>query len=105
MSTTFIRNTSDGRRIEVIGDVVCLDGRPEARELVPLIEHPNRQAILRVLPNATHMAGRLVLTMDEANRVQDLLNASRREIDLSSPAMHRRLQQLMLHRAKMEGVE
>lgn len=105
MTTTFIRSTADGRRIEVIDDTVCLDGRVEARELVALIEHPNRQAILHVLPRATHMAGRLALTMEEANQIQDLLDASRRALDLSPAALHRRMQDVMLHRAKMEGVE
>ncbi len=105
MGTTFIRTTSDGRRIEVIDGAVCLDGRIEARELVALIEHPNRQAILRVLPRATHMAGRLALTMEEANQIQDLLAEARRELDLSPAALHRRMQDVMLHRAKMEGVE
>jgi hypothetical protein len=105
MVRTLIRNTADGRPIEVIDGAVCLDGHVEARELVALIEHPNRQAILRVLPNATHMAGRLALTMEEANQVQDLLDAIRRELDLSPAALHRRMQDVMLHRAKMEGVE
>lgn len=105
MSATLIRITSDGRRVEVIDGAVCLDGRVEARELVALIDHPNRQAILRQVPKATHMAGRLPLTMEEANQAQDLLDASRRVLDLSPVALHRRMQEVMMHRARMEGVE
>ena len=103
--STLIRTTSDGRRIEVIDGVVCLDGREEASELVALAEHPNRQAILKAVPDATHMAGRLALTMAEANRVQDALAEARRQIDLSPQAINRRLQAMMNHRAKMEGIE
>ena len=105
MSTTFIRTTSDGRKIEVIDGVVCLDGREEARELVELSEHPNRQAIVKAVPFATHVAGRLPLTMEEANMVQDALAEERRHIDLSPVAINKRLQGVMFHRAKMEGIE
>jgi len=105
MASTFIRNTADGRSIEVIDGAVCLDGHIEAHELVALIEHPNRQAIQRAVPKATHMAGRLPLTMEEANQIQDLLDACRRELDLSPAAMHRRMHDVMFHRARMEGVE
>lgn len=105
MASTFIRSTADGRRVEVIDGVVCLDGHPEASQLVALSEHPNRQNILRMVPNATHMAGRLPLTMEEANQAQDALDAERREIDLSPAALHKRMQDVMFFRAKMEGIE
>ncbi|GAB4063208.1 hypothetical protein [Uliginosibacterium sediminicola] len=105
MSTTFIRTTSDGRRIEVIDGKVCLDGRPEASELVSLDEHPNRQAIARAVPGATHVAGRLVFTLEEAHMVNDAMSEAKRELDLSPVAINRRLQEVMFHRAKMEGVE
>jgi hypothetical protein len=105
MSTTFIRSTSDGRKIEVIDGAVCLDGRIEARELIELGEHPNRQAILKAVPGATHMAGRLALTLEEAHMVNDAMGESKREIDLSPVAINRRLQDVMFHRAKMEGIE
>lgn len=105
MSTTFIRTTNDGRKIEVIDGAVCLDGRTEARELIELAEHPNRQAIAKAVPGATHMAGRLAFTLEEAHQVNDALSESKREIDLSPVAIHKRLQEVMFHRAKMEGVE
>jgi len=55
MQRVFIRNTSDGRKVEVIGTYVCIDGQPVADALVEVETHPNRKNILSTLPNATHM--------------------------------------------------
>lgn len=76
MRTTFIRNTSDGRKIEVIGRHVCVGGAPVADGLVEVETHPNRAAILFTLPNATHMAGPVVLTAEEASLVRGALAAA-----------------------------
>lgn len=77
MQTTFIRNTSDGRKIEVIGPHVCVDGKPVADALVEVKTHPNREAILFTLPNASHMAGPVALTQEEASVVRGALAAAR----------------------------
>lgn len=105
MATTFIKSTLDGRRVEVIDGAICLDGRFEAKELIQVAEHPNRQAILQALPGATHMAGRLPLTAEEATKTQDAMFAEKRAIDLSPQAIDRRLREAMFYRAKMEGIE
>lgn len=102
---TFIRTTSDGRQVEVIGSHVCLDGRPEADALVPLIEHPNRQAIQRAVPGATHMAGRLALTHEEAAIAQGALDATRREFDTDPVAIAERFRKVLWAKAAAEGVE
>lgn len=62
---TYIKTTEDGRKVEVIGAWVCLDGKKEADDFVLVEVHPNRAAILAAVPNATHMAGRLPLTAEE----------------------------------------
>jgi hypothetical protein len=72
-----IRHTQDGRRVEVIGRFVCMDGRREAEALVEVRGHPNRRAIWQAVPDATHMAGRIALTADEAARAQAALDAAR----------------------------
>ena len=90
-----IRTTRDGRRIEVIGRHVCLDGRPEADALVVLDEHPNRQAILKVLPLATHVAGRLPLTLAEASVAQAALRRAQDRFDGSVQAARERLRQVV----------
>lgn len=76
MQTTFVRTTSDGRKVEVIGSYVCVDGKPVADGLVEVQTHPNRNAILYTLPNATHMAGPLALTAEEASVVRGALAAA-----------------------------
>ncbi len=81
---TFIKATADGRKVEVIGKSICLDGKHEADRLVVVVQHPNWRAILDVAPDATHMAGRLALTVDEAEKAQLALNAARDAYDNSS---------------------
>ncbi len=76
MQRVFIRNTSDGRKVEVIGAYVCIDGQPVADGLVEVETHPNRNAILSTLPNATHMAGPLAFTVEEASTVRGALAAA-----------------------------
>ena len=82
--STYIKSTQDGRRVEVIGECICLAGIPEADKLVAVIEHPRWRAILQAAPDATHMAGRVALTVDEAEKTQLALDAARRAVD-SSP--------------------
>jgi len=77
MQTTFVRMTSDGRKIEVIGPNVCLDGQPVADKLVEVKNHPNREQIFFALPNASHMAGPIALTAEEASIVRGALAAAK----------------------------
>ena len=58
---TLVKVTQDGRKLEVIGLAICLDGELEAFELIEVKLHPNRRVILKVLPEATHLAGRVAL--------------------------------------------
>lgn len=85
MLTTFVRMTSDGRKIEVIGPQLCVDGKPVADSLVEVKNHPNREAILFALPNAAFMAGPVALTAEEASVVRGALAAGK-------PAMNDRIE-------------
>ena len=107
MSTTYtyIKTTEDGRKVEVIGAAICLNGVDEAYALVPLDEHPNRQAIKQVVPNATHMAGRLPLTLNEAGKVHSALMAAKQDFDPSPRAVMERLRLAIIEKARMEGIE
>lgn len=101
----YVKTTLDGRRVEVIKGRVCLAGVPEAAELVVLDEHPNRAAILRAVPDATHMAGRLPLTMAEASVAGAALRRAAERFDGSAPAARERLRQMAWRKAIAEGVE
>jgi hypothetical protein len=79
-----IKTTEDGRKLTVIGTAIYLDGVKEADFLDPLIHHPNREAILKVAPDATHMAGRVALTWEQALAANAGLKAAREAYD-SSP--------------------
>lgn len=88
--STYIKTTLDGRRVEVIGRFVCLDGKPEADLLVPVIGHPNWRAILEVAPDATHMAGRVALTVDEAEKAHYALLAAKEAYEQSATGIAER---------------
>lgn len=101
----YVKTTQDGRTVEVIAGVVCLGGAEEAWELIPIIEHPNRQAILRAVPNASHMAGRLPLTLTEAGIAQGAIMRARQEIDPDPKAVMERMRRVTYEKAWKEGIE
>jgi hypothetical protein len=105
MTPTFIKTTQDGRKVEVIDGWVCLAGVHEANNLVPMDEHPNRQAIMRAVPGASHAAGRLPLTLVEAAMAQQALSAEQREFDASPSGITQRIRQAVWAKATAEGVE
>ncbi|MEY4414597.1 MAG: hypothetical protein RIQ53_1890 [Pseudomonadota bacterium] len=101
----FVKETLDGRKVEVIDGWVCLGGVPEVRALVVLDEHPNRQAILKAVPQATHMAGRLPLTMAEASTAQSALRRMHDRFDGSPQAVAERLRRAVWQKVFAEGAE
>ncbi|MBI5259826.1 MAG: hypothetical protein HY855_25220 [Burkholderiales bacterium] len=101
----YVKTTADGRKVEVIGGQVCLDGVPETDALVVLDEHPNRQAILRVCPKATHMAGRLPLTMAESSVAQAALRRVNDAFDGTPHAAGERLRRVLWQKAFADGAE
>jgi hypothetical protein len=101
----FIKATQDGRRVEVIGTAICLDGKPEAEGLVPVIQHPNWRAILEVAPEATHMAGRLALTVDEAEQAHRAMQAAREAFDTSPTGVAERARHAINGMLKNRGDE
>ena len=100
-----IKTTRDGRRVEVIGCALCLDGVPEAETLTVLDEHPNRAAILKAVPTATHVAGRLPLTLAEASVAQAALRAAQDRFDGSAAAVRERLRRAEWGKAIADGAE
>lgn len=100
-----VKTTLDGRKVEVIGRWVCLDGRPEADALVVIDEHPNRQAILAAVPRATHVAGRLPLTLGEASVAQAALRRQTDTFDGSAAAVRERLRAAVWQKVVADGAE
>jgi hypothetical protein len=102
---TYVKTTQDGRKLEVVGLAVCLDGKLECFELIDLKMHPNRRAIWRVAPEAAYVAGRVTLTKEEAAIVQKALKEANDEIIASPAAMNERFRIAFMHRAREQGIE
>ncbi len=103
--TTLVKTTQDGRKLEVIGLAICLDGELEAFGLIEVKLHPNKRAILRVAPDATHMAGRVALTRDEAAIVVRALKEAEAEILASPVAINERFSIAAMWKAREQGIE
>lgn len=101
----YVKHLSDGRVVEVIGRHVCIAGLPETDHLVVIDEHPNRQAILRAVPGATHVAGRVPLTMPQASAAQAALRRAHDTFDGSARAVQERLRQAVWQKVLADGAE
>lgn len=101
----WVKMTQDGRKVEVIDGWVCLAGARETDHLVPLLEHPNRQAIGKAVHGATHMAGRIPLTHAETAIAQGAMAAAQRAFDPSPAAITQRIRHAIWAKAHAEGVE
>ena len=100
-----VKTTLDGRRVEVIGRHLCIDGVPEADALTVLDEHPNRQAILQAVPRATHVGGRLPLTLAEASVAQAALREAHDPFDGTPQAVNHRLRRALWRKTLADGAE
>ena len=105
MTGIYIKTTTDGRKVEVIEGVICLAGVRESDRLIEIDDHPNRQAIQKAVPGATHVAGRLPLTRREASIAKAAMVRSRQDYDSSPRAIAERLRKALYQRAMLEGVE
>jgi hypothetical protein len=105
MMATVVKITQDGRKLEVIGLAICLDGQLEAFQLIEVKLHPNRRAILNVLPEATHMAGRVALTGEEAAIVDAAFKEAEAEILASPVAINERFRIAAMWKAREQGIE
>ena len=102
---TLVKVTQDGRKLEVIGLAICLSGELEAFELIEVKLHPNRRAILKVLPEATHLAGRVALTQEEAAIIEAAFKKAEAEILASQAAINERFRIAAMWKAREQGIE
>lgn len=100
-----VKTTQDGRKVEVRGLAICLDGKLEAFELMEVKLHPNRRAIAEAAPDATHMAGRVALNKDEVAIVESALKGVEAEILASPAAINERFRIAAMWKARSEGIE
>ena len=105
MDAVYVKTTQDGREVAVIDGWLCLEGVRETSELVALDEHPNRQNILKVVPLATHVGGRLPLTLPEASVAQAALRRMQDRFDGSAQAVQQRMRQAVWQKLVAEGAE
>ena len=89
--STFIKSTEDGRKVEVVGQAIFLDGKKEATSLVAIAKHPNRVAILQAVPKATHMAGRIPLTAEQAAIAKAALDQAKEAYESSPTGISERI--------------
>ncbi len=87
------------------GLAICLDGELEAFELIEVKLHPNRRAIWTVLPEATHMAGRVALTREEAELVVNAFKEAEAQILASPAAINERFRIAAMWKAREQGIE
>jgi hypothetical protein len=100
-----VKTTQDGRRLEVVGLAITLGGRLEANELIEVKDHPYRRAIRAAVPDATHMAGRVPLTQNEAEIVLTALKQAE-AAQLANPvAIHERFRIAAMMKAREQGIE
>ena len=102
---TLVKTTQDGRKLEVIGLAICLDGELEAFELIEVKLHPNKRAIWKVMPEATHMAGRVALSQEEADIVVRAFKDAEAQILASPAAINERFRIAAMWKAREQGIE
>ncbi len=102
---TLVKTTQDGRKLEVIGLAICLDGQLEAFELIEVKLHPNQRAIWKAVPDATHMAGRVALTREEANAALAAFKEAEAQILASPAAINERFRIAAMWKAREQGIE
>ena len=86
-----IKTTADGRNLTINGRALYLDGVKEADDIDPVMYHPNRDRILDIMPDATHMAGRVPLTLEQAVLAHTTLKQAREAYEFSELGIAERI--------------
>lgn len=102
---TLVKMTQDGRKLEVIGFAIYLDGVLEAVDLTEVKMHPNKRAIWTVMPEATHVAGRVALSREEAEIVTLALKEAEAQMLASPIAISERFRIAAMWKAREQGIE
>ncbi len=103
--TTLVKTTQDGRKLEVAGPALLLAGKLEAVELIPVKDHPNRAAILNIMPEAAYMAGRVALTAEEGKIALEALDKGQKDYYSNPTAIEERFRLAANRREAELGIE
>ena len=102
---TPVKTTHDGRKLEVTGLAITLGGKLEANELIEVKDHPYRRAIWTAVPGATHVAGRVPLTREEAEIVLAAFKRAQADMLANPIAIHERFRIAAMMKAREQGIE
>lgn len=103
--TTLVKMTEDGRKLEVKGFAIYLDGVLEAVDLTEVKMHPAKRKIWSIMPDATHVAGRVALNEQETQVVKNALKEAQ-ELMLADPvAIAERFRIAAMWKAREQGIE
>lgn len=102
---TLVKTTEDGRKLEVIGFAIYLDGKLEAVDLTEVNQHPLKWKILSIMPDATHVAGRVALTREETEIVVKALKEAQEKMLADPVAIAERFRIAAMWKAREQGIE
>jgi len=105
MLRTLVKTTQDGRKLEVIGFAIYLDGVLEAVDITEVKMHPRMRAIWEMMPEATHIAGRVALTREEAEIVTKALKEAEAQMLADPVAISERFRIAAMWKAREQGIE
>lgn len=103
--TTLVKTTEDGRKLEVIGFAIYLDGKLEAVDLTEVTQHPLKWKILNVMPDAAYVAGRVALTREEAEFAFGALKEAQTKMLADPIAIAERFRIAAMWKAREQGIE
>ncbi|MGJ0503668.1 MAG: hypothetical protein ACR65X_07970 [Methylocystis sp.] len=103
--TTLVKITEDGRKLEVKGFALYLDGVLEAVDLTEVKMHPAKRKIWSIMPDATHVAGRVALNAEETEIVKKALKEAEAMMLADPIAIAERFRIAAMWKAREQGIE
>jgi hypothetical protein len=103
--TTLVKITEDGRKLEVKGFAIYLDGVLEAVDLTEVKMHPAKRKIWSIMPEATHVAGRVALNAQETEIVKKALKEAEAMMLADPVAIAERFRIAAMWKAREQGIE
>jgi hypothetical protein len=103
--TTLVKTTQDGRKLEVKGFGLYLDGILEAVEIAEVKMHPLKNKIWSIMPEATHIAGRVALNAEETEIAKRALKEAEQMMLADPIAIQERFRIAAMWKAREQGIE